>query len=688
MVCVFVSADAAAKMPGGKLPVPEARLFTPGTWDRAMPTWKRTDVAVEWVKPSPVPDLRFEGWMTKTGAATPLPAGEANTPRSGVLIPVLHDASSHLTLRFGQTGCSIRMSDLEKAGPIYIPEHGLVISRASDKVQGKQFLEDLAKKNLKSLAQMVRERPEPSYRELMLKWRPTLDPVQVQPYGTDLRTGRKGVTDIPGVMQAEVPDELLMQAWRSAIGQLYTDGPGQYTRLGFESGRSVHATDQCGLFDKTERVYDLFLASPGEKQDGDFPDGQGSLEWSKKAYDISCSWEGTHPGTGLLLGAMSQKFKLTADRAWFDQRRQRLTAAADWIIRQRDLYLKDVPNRAELAVAGQHPPTTMGDSSFGGSAWWFYHCFDAMNVQGLEYFAQALSRVDPEVGKKYAAEADRYRQDMLKTLRRQAIFSPVRKGLDGTYRSFIPMMAYTHGMTIRETGIVQYAEGDIICAVDIARDGGVFPPNDPLIDGIMTFIEDTLSLLADPSKGDDWFWRIGSNLDKCSYNMHLYLLRDDVPNFLRWWHSLGAAYVNPARGVWMEKPVGGDPDGATAGWFAEMFRKSLVMEQGGDTLWLAKATPRAYLEQGKKISVKNAPTIFGTVAYEIVSDVDHGKITATVEMPARKAPKEVVLRFRHPKAAPIKSVTLNGKPWTEFNKDKETITLKGLTGQVTVTAQY
>jgi hypothetical protein len=79
---------------------------------------------------------------------------------------------------------------------------------------------------------------------------------------------------------------------------------------------------------------------------------------------------------------------------------------------------------------------------------------------------------------------------------------------------------------------------------------------------------------------------------------------------------------------------------------------------------------------------------FGPVAYEIVSDVDNGKINATVEMPSRKAPKEVILRFRHPKSAPIKGVIVNGKPWTEFNKDKETITLKGLTGTVTVTAQY
>ena len=36
-----------------------------------------------------------------------------------------------------------------------------------------------------------------------------------------------------------------------------------------------------------------------------------------------------------------------------------------------------------------------------------------------------------------------------------------------------------------------------------------------------------------------------------------------------------------------------------------------------------------WLQQGKRIAVKNAPTCFGALAYEIVSDVDNGKITAT-----------------------------------------------------------
>ena len=110
--------------------------------------------------------------------------------------------------------------------------------------------------------------------------------------------------------------------------------------------------------------------------------------------------------------------------------------------------------------------------------------------------------------------------------------------------------------------------------------------------------------------------------------------------------------------------------------------------EDGQSLWVARATPRAWLEQGKKIAVKNAPTYFGTLAYEIVSDVDNGKITATVEMPSRKPPKDVLLRLRHPKAAPIKSVTVNGKEWKEFDAARELVRLSNFTGKAAVTVSY
>ena len=147
--------------------------------------------------------------------------------------------------------------------------------------------------------------------------------------------------------------------------------------------------------------------------------------------------------------------------------------------------------------------------------------------------------------------------------------------------------------------------------------------------------------------------------------------------------------ILPGSGyVFNEHAVHGPPDKIfEEAAFLERFRNMLVMEQG-DRLWMARATPRTWLEQGRKISVKNAPTHFGVTAFEIVSEVDHDKITASVEMPSRNPPKSVLLRFRHPRAAPIKGVTVNGKDWKAFSRDRETVELKGLTGTVAVRVNY
>ena len=86
--------------------------------------------------------------------------------------------------------------------------------------------------------------------------------------------------------------------------------------------------------------------------------------------------------------------------------------------------------------------------------------------------------------------------------------------------------------------------------------------------------------------------------------------------------------------------------------------------------------------------MKNAPTHFGTATYEIASDVEHGTITATVKMPSRNPPKAMLLRFRHPKALPMKSVTVNGNPWSDFDPIKEVISLHYVTGTVKVESHY
>jgi hypothetical protein len=115
----------------------------------------------------------------------------------------------------------------------------------------------------------------------------------------------------------------------------------------------------------------------------------------------------------------------------------------------------------------------------------------------------------------------------------------------------------------------------------------------------------------------------------------------------------------------------------------------LVLEDPDEpVLWLAKATPRVWLEQGKTIAVSNAPTRFGNVGYELNSDIDHGKITAVLHLPEdyRAATK---LRLRVPDGKLLRAVKVNGASWTDFSPGKEVVNIpSGRQGKITVEASY
>jgi hypothetical protein len=102
----------------------------------------------------------------------------------------------------------------------------------------------------------------------------------------------------------------------------------------------------------------------------------------------------------------------------------------------------------------------------------------------------------------------------------------------------------------------------------------------------------------------------------------------------------------------------------------------LVFEDPNDPiLWLAKATPRGWLENGKKIAVSGAPTRFGTVGYELKSELAANKVSGTVDLPAAGSQADVRLRVRVPGEKKIKSVRVNGKPWTAFDAAQDVVIL-------------
>jgi hypothetical protein len=464
--------------------------------------------------------------------------------------------------------------------------------------------------------------------------------------------------------------------------------------------------DMVGLHEQADKVYEHFLKAPGAKSDGDYADGRGALEWAAAMrHDMGYSHDGTHASTGRLLFAMAERYFLTGDKEWFQRNRARLQAAADWIIRQRDLYLKDVPNRRDIFVAGLMPPYMLGDYAIPSCDWHWYYVDNAFSLQGLRRFADALTEFDPEAGRKYRDQAEAFRKDLRRAVEREAALAPVRLGRDGAFHSYIPRMTYARGLTGPELGAPQFPDCDLFDgALSLAEPFAVLDANDARMVDTLNVMEELGTSVAAVrqreearkknglSPSDAWFWNCFASLPKGSHNANIYLLQDDVPNFLRFWMNSYAALVGANGKLWEAWHLGDysdctDPDNGTAGWFLENFRNLLVMEEG-DSLWLARGTPRVWLEQGKKIAVKNAPTYFGTTAYEIVSDVDHGKIAATVTIPSRNPPKTLLVRFRHPKALPMKSVALNGGQWVDFDPLKEVIRIHNVGATVTVEAAY
>jgi len=116
----------------------------------------------------------------------------------------------------------------------------------------------------------------------------------------------------------------------------------------------------------------------------------------------------------------------------------------------------------------------------------------------------------------------------------------------------------------------------------------------------------------------------------------------------------------------------------------------LVFEDPNEpVLWLAKATPQQWLENGKKIAVSGAPTRFGTVGYELRSEIDKGKIFGMVSLPAGPVNPTVNVRVRVPGGKKMKSVLVNGKPWKDFDPAQDIVILKpAVTGQVSLELTY
>jgi len=574
------------------------------------------------------------------------------------------------------------------------------LNLASDARSGTEFEAELKSRHLTTIREMARDHPEQTWRGAVVAMRGTdLPPVPATPAGAE------------PTMEVDVPSQELNAQWKLGVWHLirhcavnpktgkkwFNDFP--YGILAAETYLVLSVLDQMGAHEAAADGFDQWLSLPLDREHpvGLFSDGRGAMTFAEGPPGFGGNMDGIHAfGPGSIGWALTQHYAMTGDKAWLRRNESRLLANAEWMLRQRQVIRDSVPGGDQLWGNGLQPALQVTPDS-GGLWMQFYEC-EAYYCTSVLRLAETLKAVDPSAAAKLGREAEAYRQDLRATVDRSITLSPVVPVRDGTYHSVVPFACYVRGMATNAWGWQREGSGNHVGpmywdtvqnAAALISPAEILSPSDPRVQGFLDVLEDRYLLENPYVNGRNWFeagWQYQGGLERTA-NMHL--AADDIPVFLRTFFNDYAIDILPKDGyVFNEHAVHGPPDKIfEEAAFLERFRNLLVMEDGNH-LWLARGTPRAWLEQGKRIIVGNAPTSFGNIWYEIDSDASDGTILAKVVPPERSPTTRIWLRLRHPTGKRIRSVFVNGKPWKDFDSTLEVIKLPRFGGKMWIDAHY
>lgn len=363
------------------------------------------------------------------------------------------------------------------------------------------------------------------------------------------------------------------------------------------------------------------------------------------------------------LYAISQNFLLSGNRESFQRLLPMCLKTLDWCLTE---IATNSNNNSGLIVG------PLNDLSVGERGWAFTQAY---YVGGLNLFAQALTTLNHPRAEEVARITSDLKRAVAREFARSSVKSPAVQLADGTWSNYIPTDATTPRRMLD-----QWYPTDVDTGPLHLTRLGVLDPNGWLTTAMLNDHEDNLFF---ENKG-------AANEPVYVQQANAYLLRDEPKAVIRSFYSLMACgfsheQYSPLEHRWAHPQYYGPPstDGA---WF-EIFRKMLINEVGGDTLMIGQAIPRPWLGKGKEIRVKAAPTYFGDLSYTIESSGN--EIVAAIELTHRRQVSSLIVRFRHPDNKPIRSVLVNGIPWTNFDLAKEQIVIPDpVANRYVITANY
>jgi hypothetical protein len=358
-------------------------------------------------------------------------------------------------------------------------------------------------------------------------------------------------------------------------------------------------------------------------------------------------WGVYSPG---MIYSIAQNYLLSGDRASFERLLPASLKALDWCLNQVALG-QQKQEALGLIVA------PLNDLTHEARAWAFPNAYF---VAGLDLFGRALVAYGHPRADEVRAVARRMRADVERAFARASVRSPVVQLADGTWNNYVPCDALTPRRLLDLWYPTDVDSGPLHLARLAAID-----PRGWLATAMLHDHEDNLFL-------NQW-----GMANEPVYNMQAtaYLYRDEPEAAIRSFYSMTACafshhQLTPLehRWAWGQYYMPPSTDGA---WF-ELYRNMLLNELHGDgSLFIGQAVPRAWLADGKRIRVERAPTYFGRVNFTLESRAASGEISALIALEPRTLPSALFVRLRHPHSQPMKTVSVNGEKWTDFDASKE-----------------
>lgn len=426
---------------------------------------------------------------------------------------------------------------------------------------------------------------------------------------------------------------------------------GVYSAIGSESAPIIQFLDSMGCNRTAERCLQYFLDK--QHEDGFIQNVGG--------YMLE---------TGAALWSMGEHFRYTRDLTWVRRVAPKILKSCDFILDWRKRNM-----RAELRGKG----FGMLDGKCADPED-PYHAFmlNGYAYIGLARAAEMLSPIMKSQSDRLKHEADMFRNDIRAAFFEAMAKSPVVLLRNGTWAPSAPPWAE--------------ARGPVALYTDRERwyTHGTFMGRDTLIGPLWLIFQE---VLAPKETAANWMMHYHADLmflENVAFSQPYYcrhdwahLKRGEVRSFLKLYYHAMAGLADRETYTFWEHFYHVSPHKThEEGWFLMQTRWMLYMEDG-QQLNLMPGIPRAWMDDGKVIRLKNVRSYFGPLSAEIKSNLSNNEIRARVECRSPHRPSSILIRLPHPDGK-LAGAVEGGK----YDPERETVMVERFTGRCEVIMRF